>query len=62
MSKTELGTKLGDILGYVTNAKRILSNPNGINDKGTMLNKELNNATVILNELYAEYVKYDERK
>ena len=63
MSNAELGTKLGDALAYVTNAQKILSYPIDINDEpGVIVDKELDNAVAILNELYTEYVKFDERK
>lgn len=68
MTNTELGTKLGDALAYIENMRNLLSNENVEVGKDIetelwmVLKTDADNASRIVNEMYAEYVKDDNKR
>ena len=68
MTNTELGTKLGDALAWIENMRNLLLNENVEVGKDIetelwmVLKTDVDNASRIVNELYTNYVKFDEKK
>ena len=63
MTKAELGTKIGDINAYLKNIDYIISHSYSIeDDAANVVFNDVKEASKIVDEIYSEYVKYDEKK